>query len=61
MMRKDIRRSSYETLLAAKKHPKAVVAYYQFINAYLLSEEVGGDHGNICCMAIDRARELLRK
>ena len=52
--------SSYNTLVKVKNNPKAVVAYYNFINAYNLSK-TDDSYGNICCMAVDRAKELLRK
>ncbi|WP_373056709.1 hypothetical protein [Zunongwangia sp. H14] len=47
IIRKDLRNSSYQILSEAKKHPRAVIAE--------------DSYGNICCMAIDRAKELLRK
>ncbi|WP_373056718.1 hypothetical protein [Zunongwangia sp. H14] len=61
IMRKDLRNASYQILLEAKKHPRAVIAYYQFINSYQLVEQGEDSYGNICCMAIDRAKELLRQ
>ncbi|MDT0643192.1 hypothetical protein RM553_10165 [Zunongwangia sp. F363] len=61
IIREDLRNSSYRTLLEAKKHPRAIIAYYQFVNSYQLVEQGEDSYGNICCMAIDRAKELLRK
>ncbi len=54
------RTSSYNTLIKAKNNPKAVVAYYNFINAYKLSKK-DDSYGNVCCMAVDKAKELLKK
>ncbi|MEX2565838.1 MAG: hypothetical protein WD431_07850, partial [Cyclobacteriaceae bacterium] len=34
IIRKDLRASSYRILVAAKNHPKAITAYYNFVNAY---------------------------
>jgi hypothetical protein len=53
------RNSSYNILLKAKKHPQAVIAYYNFINIYRLSR-TDSSYTNICCLAVDRAKELLR-
>ena len=54
------RNASFNTLLQAKKKPKAVVAYYNFVNAYKLSKTEDG-YGNVCCLAVDTAKELLRR
>ncbi len=54
------RNPSFNTLLKAKNHPKSAVAYYNFVNAYKLSKTEDG-YKNICCMAVDKAKELLRK
>lgn len=61
IMRKDLRNSSYEILRKAKTNSAAILAYYQFVNAYQLLENGEESSGNICCLAIDRAKELLRK
>jgi hypothetical protein len=53
------RNSSYNTLIKAKEHPQAVIAYYNFINTYRLSK-TDSSYANICCLAVDRAKELLR-
>ena len=53
------RNSSYKTLIKAKKHTQAVIVYYNFINAYRLSRN-DSSYTNICCIAVDRAKELLR-
>ncbi len=60
MIRKDLRNSSCNTLIEAKNNPKAIGAYYNFINAYLLYKK--GDHsfGNICCLAIESAEKILK-
>lgn len=61
IFRKDLRNSSYYILIEAKSHPRAVIAYYNFINAYHLDQGGEYSYGNICCLAIDRAKELLKK
>lgn len=60
IIREDLRNSSYQTLTEAKNNPKAIVAYYNFVNAYYLYEQGDDSFGNICCLAIDRAKELLK-
>ena len=61
IFREDLRTSSYNTLIAAKNSPKAINAYHNFVNAYQLYEKGEDSFGNICCMALDRAEELLKK
>jgi hypothetical protein len=61
IFRKDLRSSSYEILVSAKNNAKARIAYYNFINAYQLMEQGEGSYGNICCMAVDLAVDLLNK
>jgi hypothetical protein len=61
ILRDNVRISSYYTLIDAKKHPNTIKAYYNFINAYHLYNKGDDSYGNICCMAIDHARELLKK
>ena len=58
---KQYRRSSYDTLIMAKNKKAAIKAYYNFINAYHLYENGEQSFGNICCLAVDYAKELLRK
>ena len=60
IIREDLRNSSYATLLEAKNNPKAVKAYFNFVNAYKLFEKGKDSYGNICCLAIDKAEELLK-
>lgn len=60
IFREDIWKSAYKTLIAAKNHPKAVIAYYNFVNAYQLCEAGEDSYGNVCCMALDRAEDLMR-
>lgn len=50
--------SSYNTLIKAKNNPKAIIAYFNFINAYNLSinEE---SYENVCCLSVDLAKKLL--
>jgi hypothetical protein len=61
IFRKEVRRSSYETLLSAKNNSRAIIAYYNFINAYQLMEQGQGSYGNTCCMSVDLAKDLLKK
>jgi hypothetical protein len=61
IIREDLRRASYNTLIEAKNSPKAVRAYYNFVNAYQLFEQGEDSYGNICCLAIDSAKDLLKK
>ena len=56
----QFRATSYDTLIKAKNHPKAIAAYYNFVNAYYLSK-TERSYNNICCLAVDKAKELLRK
>ena len=58
---KEYRNSSYNKLIDAKKTPKAIVAYYNFINAYHLVKQGEDSYSNICCLSVDRAKELLKK
>ncbi len=61
IFRKDLRNSSYYILIEAKSHPHAIIAYYNFINAYNLDQSGEDSYGNICCLAVERAKELLKK
>jgi hypothetical protein len=61
IIREDLRTSSYNTLIEAKNNPKAIIAYYNFVNAYQLHERGDESYGNICCLSIDKAVELLKK
>jgi len=60
IIREDLRISSYSTLIEAKNNPQALIAYFNFVNAYHLFEKGEGSYGNICCMAIDSAKKLLK-
>lgn len=60
IIRKDLRNSSYNTLIEAKNNPKSIIAYYNFINAYHLFEKGEDSFGNICCLSIDLAKDLLK-
>ena len=55
------RQSSFDALIKAKKKKGAIKAYYNFINAYHLYENGKSSFSNICCLAVDYAKELLRK
>jgi len=61
IFREDLRTSSYNTLISAKNNPKAIIAYYNFVNAYQLYERGDDSYGNICCLSLDKADELLKK
>ncbi len=61
IIRKDLRLSSFETLLKAKNSKKAISAYYNIVNAYKLVKKGEDSYGNICCLAIDDAKKLLKK
>jgi hypothetical protein len=56
----EYRYGAYVTLLDAKKHPKAIICYYNFINAYKLNDE-DDSYGNTCCMIVDHANWLMRR
>jgi len=60
IIREDLRNSSYSMLIEAKNNPKAVKAYFNFVNAYQLFKKGKESYGNICCLAIDNAKELLK-
>lgn len=60
IMAEEYRKWALEILLKAKNNPKAVNAYYDFINAYQQSSEENS-FGNVACMAVDRAETLLKK
>lgn len=55
------RNPSYDTLIKAKTNPKAIIAYYNFINAYNLNKKGEESYSNTCCMAVDLAKELLKR
>lgn len=57
----NYRSSSYDILIKAKNSKHAIIAYYNFINAYQLYEKGEESYGNICCMSIDVARDRLRQ
>lgn len=61
IFRDEFRNSSFKTLLKAKRHPKAITGYYHFVNAYHLYEKGDESFGNICCLAVDKAKALLKK
>ncbi len=54
------RLSSYLILKDARTNRYAVKAYYYFVNAYLAHQSGDSSMGKICCLAVDRARYLLR-
>lgn len=60
IIREDLRNSSYNTLIEAKKNPKSIIAYYNFVNAYNLYKNGEDSFGNICCASIDSAKVLLK-
>ena len=61
IFREDLRMSTYRTFIEAKNHPKAIRAYYQFVNAYHMYQEDEHSSGNTCCLVLDTARDLLKR
>lgn len=61
LLQKKFQESSYITLIRAKNDPKAQKAYFNFVNAYQAYENGNDSSGNICCLAIDLARKLLKQ
>lgn len=61
IFQEDFRTLSYNILKAAKKNEKAIPAYYNFVNAYQLYELGEQSYGNICCLSVDKAKEILKK
>jgi len=59
IFRENLHNKAYQVLSDAKNEPKAIIAYYNFINAYQLEE--GESSGNLCCLAFDKAAELLKE
>ncbi|SFI37650.1 hypothetical protein [Halpernia frigidisoli] len=57
---KEYRNSSYQFLLDAKKFRDTKVAYYHFLNAYKVQENGDDSMSNVCCLAADYARDLLK-
>ncbi|WP_271785374.1 hypothetical protein [Aquimarina algiphila] len=55
----EYRVPSYRTLLEAKDNPKTIITYHNFINAYELQANGESSFGNICCMSVDSAIDLL--
>ena len=55
------RKSSYNKLIMAKSNHRATIAYYNFVNAYNLYKNGEESYGNTCCMAVDWAKELLKR
>ena len=60
IFRKDLRTSAYNTFIKAKNNPEAISAYYNFVNAYNLYQKGEYSYGNICCLALDKAEDLLK-
>ncbi len=61
IFREDYRRKAFNILVEAKKNKNTVRAYYNFVNAYHFDKEGDDSWGNICCLCIDLAEDLLRK
>ena len=55
IIRDDLVDESYDILLRAKHHQKAMKYYNQFVNAYHMVQQGKDSMGNICCMCIDFA------
>lgn len=58
--RKDVRAKAYQLFIRAKNNKKAVLSYFNFINAHKLSKE-DVSYGNIAAMSFDLAEKLLKK
>ncbi|PIB38437.1 hypothetical protein [Maribacter sp. 4G9] len=50
---------SYKSLIRAKNSKKAVVAYFNFLNAFEIYKNGNDSYANICCMSVDLAIDLL--
>jgi hypothetical protein len=61
LIRDDLRVSSFKILSEAKNSKHAVMAYYNFVNAYHLHKAGDDSYGNIACMSIDLAKKLLKE
>ena len=61
LIRDDLSVSSFNILSEAKNSKHAVMAYYNFVNAYRLYEAGDDSYGNIACMSIDLAKKLLKE
>ncbi len=61
IFRRDLRTYAYHIYRRAHNSSTAKKAYYQFINAYELSNGGREGYGNICCLTLDLAEDLLRK
>ncbi|WP_298765494.1 hypothetical protein [uncultured Polaribacter sp.] len=57
---KDVRAKAYQLFIRAKNNKKAVVSYFNFINAHKLSKK-DVSYGNIAAMSFDLAEKLLKK
>ncbi|WP_397447284.1 hypothetical protein [Polaribacter sp. R77954] len=58
--REDLRANAYQLFKRAKNDKKAVISYFNFINAHLLSKK-DSSFSNIAVMSYDLAKRLLRK
>jgi hypothetical protein len=56
----EFRNSSYAVLLEAKVSRLAKRQYFNFINAYQMYQQGDDSMGNICCLAIDHAKSILK-
>lgn len=61
LIRDDLRVSSFNILSEARSSKHAVMAYYNFVNAYLLYEAGEESYGNIACMSVDWTKKLLKE
>lgn len=61
IFRESSRKWAYNLLIKAKSSKNAKMAYYNFVNAYHFYSEGKDSYGNICCMAVDLAKEKLKK
>lgn len=60
IFREDLRAYAYDIFMQAKNNPRAVKAYFHFINAYQLEASGDSSYGNICAMTLELAEKLLR-
>lgn len=58
--REDLRANAYQLFIRAKNDKKAVISYFNFINAHLLSKK-DLSFSNIAVMSYDLAEKLLKK
>ncbi len=58
---KAYHQKAFRILLEAKNSKKAILQYYNFINANQQYEDDDNKRDNLCCMIVDTAEEKLKK